>query len=62
MKVGQKVNIKRNKAWLRCPEILSGVIVYENKHYITVRTTKGYCETILKADFLTGEAVAVKSA
>ncbi len=56
MSPGTKIKLKRRRSlWKGCPEIVTGKVIFSNKHFFTVRTRGGYCESFNHVDLITGE-------
>ncbi|MBS3885600.1 MAG: hypothetical protein KGZ56_00925 [Dethiobacter sp.] len=56
VRLRQQVVIDRPKHWTGAPDVLKGSVIYINRHYFTVRTATGYCESILLSDIKIGAA------
>ena len=62
MIIGQKVKVLRPKGYyatqagLSAPEYIEGRVIYQNQHFVTIRTKAGYCESVLHWDLKKMEA------
>lgn len=62
MITGQKVKVARPKGYyatqagLSAPDYIEGKVIYQNQHFVTIRTKAGYCESILHWDIARMEA------
>ena len=56
MSPGTKVKLKRRRSlWKGCQLMVIGTVIFSNKHFFTVRTRGGYCESFKHVDLITGE-------
>ena len=56
MSPGTKIKLKRRRTLYRgCPKTVAGTVIFSNKHFFTVRTRGGYCESFNHVDLITGE-------
>ena len=60
MNPGTKVKLKRRQSqWKGCQLLVIGTVIFSNKHFFTVRTRGGYCESFNYVDLITGEVEVV---